>query len=112
MKHLKVFENIKFDSLLKDIRNKPHTNIVSNLDLKLLEEYKLYKDGPITYYLYDGEIIALLESRSYPGSFNIYIIGDTEEEFVEKIKNKILFYEEKIIELEDAIQKVHHGGHE
>jgi hypothetical protein len=105
------------DSIIKKI-NKGRRFRINNIDcinLKLkINKYKLFNEGVYSYYLYNGEIISINSDENDYGEYShwIDIVDDSEDEFIKKINSSILYHEQKITELEDAIQKIYHGGYE
>jgi hypothetical protein len=141
MKYIKMFENnSETDSIIQKIKkdlssmyrlsshtgrlNRIRINSTDCINLKTsLNDHKLFNsekglDGRTltkSHYIYNGDIISI--TSEFDGDYyNHYvsIIEDSEsqDEFIKEVKKTILHYENKLTELEDAIQKIYHGGNE
>lgn len=62
-----------------------------------------------SYYQYKGEIFAITLSRMDRFDIKIFYEQDV---LIKDIEDSISEYENRIIEMEDAIQKIKHGGDE
>lgn len=121
MKYIKkIYESVdiipEFEHLLKG-----HEKIViSSLDVIKLKikigKLKIINHEKSSYYQYKGEIFEItpLNFGNTPTSldwFDIKIFYD-QDVLIKELEDSISKYENKIIEMEDAIQKIKHGGDE
>ena len=114
MKYIKkIYESVdiipEFEHILKG-----HKKIVINsfdaIKLKIkIGKFKIINHENSSYYQYKGEIFVIKK----PGMdrFDIKIFYE-QDVLIKDLKDSISKYENRIIEMEDAIQKIKHGGDE
>lgn len=114
MKYLKkIYESDiivpEFEHLLKG-----HKKIVLNnydtIKFKIrVEKFQIINHQKTSYYQYKGEIFEITPSGM--DRFDVRIFYD-QDVLIKDLEDSISKYENRIIEMEDAIQKIKHGGDE
>jgi hypothetical protein len=114
MKYIKkIYESVdiipEFEHILKG-----HKKIVINsfdaIKLKIkIGKFKIINHENSSYYQYKGEIFVIRQYRI--DGFDIKIFYE-QDVLIKDLKDSISKYENRIIEMEDAIQKIKHGGDE
>lgn len=112
MKYLKKINSKwedKFEFILKG--NRPvhfngHVDLI-NFKLSIPNEFKIINYEKSSYYLYKGEVFKI---ESMGNQIEMKIVDGYV--LIEDLKDSISKYENRIIEMEDAIQKIKHGGDE
>jgi hypothetical protein len=114
MKYLKkIYESVdiipEFEHLLKG-----HKKIVLNnydtIKFKIrVGKFKIINHKNSSYYQYKGEIFVIKQTRIDRFDIKIFYEQDV---LIKDIEDSISEYENRIIEMEDAIRKIKHGGDE
>jgi hypothetical protein len=80
---------------------------LTNFKLKIPDEFRIINHKKISYYLYKGE---LFEITTLGNQIEMKISDS--DILIKDIEDSIVNYNNRIIEMEDAIQKIRHGGNE